>query len=268
MKIAITGKGGVGKTTTSSLLAWTFAAEGKKVIAIDANPDANLATALGFSTEEVHHITPIAELKELIEERTGAKSGSYGTFFKANPKVDDIPERFSLQKNGIKLLVMGTVKRGGSGCLCPEATLIKSLLSHLVLSRSEVVIMDMDAGVENLGRGTAKAVDAFIIIVEPGQRSFQTARAIRDLARDIGVTRCYIIGSKCQNKKDRDFIVNNLSEFELLGFINYHREIADADRLGKSVFQMATQAVSEVKEIKYKLEQLILQRGERGKEKH
>jgi CO dehydrogenase maturation factor len=156
MKIAITGKGGVGKTTTSSLLAWTFAAEGKKVIAIDANPDANLATALGFSTEEVHHITPIAELKELIEERTGAKSGSYGTFFKANPKVDDIPERFSLQKNGIKLLVMGTVKRGGSGCLCPEATLIKSLLSHLVLSRSEVVIMDMDAGVENLGRKSSR----------------------------------------------------------------------------------------------------------------
>lgn len=268
MKVAITGKGGVGKTTTSSLLAWTFAAEGKKVIAIDANPDANLATALGFSAEEARQITPIAELKELIEERTGAKLGSYGTFFKANPKVDDIPERFSLQKDGIKLLVMGTVKKGGGGCLCPEGTLIKSLLSHLVLSRSEVVIMDMDAGVENLGRGTAKAVDALIIIVEPGQRSFQTARAIRDLAKDIGVTRCYVVGSKCHNDDDREFIVNNLPDFDVLGFVNYHVEIAEADRLGKSVFQMAPEAVTEVKEIKDKLEQLIVLRGERGKEKH
>lgn len=266
MKLAITGKGGVGKTTTSSLLARIFAAEGKKVIAIDANPDANLAIALGFTAEEASRITPIAELKDLIEERTGAKAGSYGAFFKANPKVDDIPERFSLQKDGIKLLVMGTVKKGGSGCLCPEGALIKSLLSHLVLSRSEVVVMDMDAGVENLGRGTAKAVDAFIIIVEPGQRSFQTARAIRDLAKDLGVTRCYIVGSKCRNNDDQQFIINSLSDFEVLGFINYHPEIAEADRLGKNVFEMAPQAVAEAEEIKDKLEQLIAKRGKSGKE--
>lgn len=268
MKLAITGKGGVGKTTTSSLLARIFAAEGKKVIAIDANPDANLAIALGFTAEEASRITPIAELKDLIEERTGAKAGSYGAFFKANPKVDDIPERFSLQKDGIKLMVMGTVKKGGSGCLCPEGALIKSLLSHLVLSRSEVVVMDMDAGVENLGRGTAKAVDAFIIIVEPGQRSFQTARAIRDLAKDLGVTRCYIVGSKCRNNDDQQFIINSLSDFEVLGFINYHPEIAEADRLGKNVFEMAPQAVAEAKEIKGKLEQLIAKRGKSGKENY
>lgn len=268
MKLAITGKGGVGKTTTSSLLARIFAAEGKKVIAIDANPDANLATALGFSAEEVKGITPIAELKDLIEERTGAKAGSYGTFFKANPKVDDIPERFSLRKDGIKLLVMGTVKKGGTGCLCPEGALLKSLLSHLVLSRSEVVVMDMDAGVENLGRGTAKAVDAFIIIVEPGQRSFQTARAIRDLAKDLGVTRCYIVGSKCHNNDDRNFIIDNLADFEVLGFVNYHPEITEADRLGKSVFEMAPEAVTEAKEIKDKLEKLVTKRGKSGKENH
>ena len=196
-------------------------------------------------------------MKNVLER----KLGSYGTFFKANPKVDDIPERFSIQKDGIKLLVMGTVKKGGSGCLCPEGTLIKSLLSHLVLSRSEVVIMDMDAGVENLGRGTAKAVDALIIIVEPGQRSFQTARAIRDLAKDIGIPRCYIVGSKCHNDDDRKFIVNNLPDFDVLGFVNYHLEIAEADRLGKSVFEMAPQAVTEVKEIKDKLEQLIVTKG-------
>jgi len=189
MKLAITGKGGVGKSTMASLLAWIYATEGNNVIAIDADPDGNLAAALGISIDEARNITPIAQLKELIQERTGVQAGSMGSFFKLNPKVDDIPERFSIQKDGIKLLVMGTVKSGGSGCLCPESALLKSLLSHLVLSRSDVVIMDMDAGVENLGRGTARAVDAFIIVVEPGQRSFQTARAVRDLGKDLGIER-------------------------------------------------------------------------------
>ena len=256
MKLAITGKGGVGKTTTASLLARVYAAEGKKVIAIDANPDANLASALGISPEEAQRIIPIAELQDLIEERTGAKQDSMGGFFKVNPKVDDIPEKFSIRKDGIQLLVMGTVKKGGSGCLCPEGALLKSLLSHLVLGRSEVVIMDMDAGVENLGRGTAKGVDAFIIVVEPGQRSFQTARAIRKLAKDLGVVKCYVIGSKTKDEADRQFIKQSMSDFEVLGFINYHSEVAEADRLGKSVFEAAPQAVADVKEIIKQLEQL------------
>ena len=257
MKLAITGKGGVGKTTLASLLAWIYSTEGKKVIAIDANPDANLAIALGIDADEASRITPIADLRDLIEERTGAKKGSFGTFFKLNPKVDDIPDRFSIQKDGIKLLVMGTVKRGGSGCLCPEGALLKSLVSHLVLSRSEVVVMDMDAGVENLGRGTAKGVDAFIIVVEPGQRSFQTARAVRDLAKDFGVKKCYIVGSKTHDNEERQFIIDSLPDFEMLGFINYHSEVAKADLLGKSVFETAPAAVAEVKDIKRKLEQTI-----------
>jgi len=260
MKLAITGKGGVGKTTLTSLLAWIYATEGNKVIAIDANPDANLATALGISPDEASRITPIAELQDLIQERTGAKSGSFGTFFKLNPKVDDIPERFSIQKDGIKLLVMGTVKKGGSGCLCPEGALLKSLVSHLVLTRSEVVVMDMDAGVENLGRGTAKGVDAFIIVVEPGQRSFQTARAIRDLAKDLGVKKCFIAGSKTHNDDERQFVIDNLPDFEVLGFINYHSEVAEADRLGKSVFETAPPAVAEAREMKRKLEQTLSRR--------
>jgi CO dehydrogenase maturation factor len=257
MKLAITGKGGVGKTTLTSLLAWIYSTEGSKVIAIDANPDANLATALGISSDESQKITPIAELKELIQERTGAKPDSFGTFFKLNPKVDDIPERFSIQRDGIKLLVMGTVKKGGGGCLCPEGAMLKSLLSHLVLGRSEVVIMDMDAGVENLGRGTAKAVDAFIIVVEPGQRSFQTARAVQRLAKDLGVKKSYVVGSKTRDDDERQFIINNLSDFEVLGFINYHPEIAEADRLGKSVFEMAPAAVTEARSIKKELERRI-----------
>lgn len=260
MKLAITGKGGVGKTTLTSLLAWIYSTKGSKVIAIDANPDANLATALGFSAEESQKVIPIAELRALIEERTGAKSGSSGAFFKLNPRVDDIPERFSIQKNGIKLLVMGTVKRGGGGCLCPEGAMLKSLLSHLVLSRSEVVVMDMDAGVENLGRGTAKAVDAFIIVVEPGQRSFQTARAIQRLATDLGIKKCYIVGSKTHDDDEREFIIQNLPDFEVLGFINYHPEVAQADRLGKSVFETAQDVVAEARNIVKKLEEALSRR--------
>jgi len=257
MKLAITGKGGVGKSTMASLLAWIYATEGNNVIAIDADPDGNLAAALGISIDEARNITPIAQLKELIQERTGVQAGSMGSFFKLNPKVDDIPERFSIQKDGIKLLVMGTVKSGGSGCLCPESALLKSLLSHLVLSRSDVVIMDMDAGVENLGRGTARAVDAFIIVVEPGQRSFQTARAVRDLGKDLGIERYYIVGSKARDERDRQFITDNLPDFEVLGFINYHTEIAEADRLGKNVFETAPEAADEVRGIKNKLEQMV-----------
>lgn len=182
MKLAIAGKGGVGKTTLASLLAMVYSAEGKRVIAIDADPDANLALALGISMEEARHITPIVELKDLIEERTGAKPGTSGMFFKLNPKVDDIPDRFSVKKDGVSLMLMGTIKGGGTGCICPESVLLKSLLSHLLLERSDVVIMDMEAGLEHLGRGTAEAVDAFIIVVEPGKRSLQTAEAVGRLA--------------------------------------------------------------------------------------
>jgi CO dehydrogenase maturation factor len=257
MKIAVTGKGGVGKTTIASLLIWAYASEGNKVIAIDANPDANLAGAIGFSEKETLNLSPISEMEQLIEERTGAKPGTSGGVFKLNPKVDDIPERYSIQKNGIRLLVMGTVKRGGGGCLCPEGALLKSLLSHLILSRSEVVVMDMDAGVENLGRGTARGVDAFIIIVEPGQRSLQTARAIKKLANDLGVNKCYIIGSKIKDTNDRKFIKDNLGDFEILGFINYDLQVVEADRMGKSVFESAPKAVAEVREIKQRLEKAL-----------
>ncbi len=255
MKLAITGKGGVGKTTLTSLLAWIYAKESKRVIAIDANPDANLATALGIPLAEASSIVPITELKDLIEERTGAKAGSSGAFFRLNPKVDDIPERFSLRKNGIQLLVMGTVKKGGSGCMCPESALLRNLVSHLLLGRSEVIIMDMDAGVEHLGRGTAKGMDAFIIIVEPGQRSFETARAIKRLANDLGVKQCYIVGSKTQNEEERQFILSSLSDFEVLGFINYHQEIAEADLRGLGVFTSSPEAVAEAEEIRKRLEE-------------
>jgi CO dehydrogenase maturation factor len=261
MKLAVTGKGGVGKTTTASLLANAYAEAGFKVIAIDANPDANLAMALGFNPKEYRDITPVAEMKDLIEERTGSKPGTFGSVFKMNPRVDDIPERFALKKGNIMLLVMGTVKKGESGCLCPESALLKSLVSHLVFRSSEVVVMDMDAGVEHMGRGTAKAVDAFIIVVEPGQRSFQTARSIRGLATDMGIKNFFIVGSKTRNEEDRKFIRESLPEFKVLGFLNYNDDIAEADKMGKSVYLSSPQAVTEINEIKKALDALTSTKG-------
>ena len=155
MKLAITGKGGVGKTTLASLLARVFASQGRTVLAIDADPDANLAAALGYAPEEFSKITPVSEMSELIEERTGAKPGTTGGYFKINPRVDDIPDRFSARRNGVKLLVMGGVKKGGGGCICPESVLLRSLVNHLILYEKDVVIMDMEAGIEPLGRATA-----------------------------------------------------------------------------------------------------------------
>lgn len=253
MKLAIAGKGGVGKTTLASLLARIYAAEGRKVIAIDANPDANLAQALGIPPQEARNIRPIAELEDLIEERTGAKPGSSGTYFKLNPKVDDIPERFSAAKDNVRLLIMGTVRKGGGGCMCPESALLRSLLTHLLVGRSEVVILDMDAGLEHLGRGTAQAVDAFIVVVEPGQRSLQTAESVKKLAGDLGIKRCYAVGSKTQGEADHQFIIHSLPDFEVLGFIDYNPQIIEADRQGKSIFDSVPEAVQQARRIKEKL---------------
>ena len=254
MKLAIAGKGGVGKTTLVSLLASVYSSEGRRVIAIDADPDANLASALGIPADEAGKVVPIVELHDLIEERTGAKPGTTGTFFKLNPKVDDIPERFSAQKDNVRVMVMGTVKGGGTGCVCPESALLRHLMSHLLLERSEVVIMDMEAGLEHLGRGTARGVDAFIVVVEPGKRSLQTAEAIRRLAADLGIARCYVVGSKIRSEADRRFIIDGLTGFDVLGFISHNPGIAEADRLGIDVFSAAPDAADEVRHIKSELE--------------
>ena len=151
MKIAISGKGGVGKTTLAALLINYYASHGKKVLAVDADPDANLALALGVTDPE--NLVPLSQMKEMIAERTESQPGSTGGFFKFNPKVDDIPEKYARQIDGIKLIIMGGVKKGGSGCVCPESVLLRTLVTHMVLLRDEVVVMDMEAGVEHLGQG-------------------------------------------------------------------------------------------------------------------
>lgn len=257
MKIAITGKGGVGKTTLSSTLARLYAAEGRTVLAADVDPDANLGAALGFSEAELAAITPISEMRELINERTGASSDGLSKFFKINPKVDDIPDRFALLKNGVKLLVMGTVDVGGSGCVCPEHVMLKRVISHLVIARDEVVILDMEAGLEHLGRGTADSVDMFIVVVEPGARSLQTYEKVRKLASDLGVRRVCVAGNKIRSAEDEEFIRGAVEDGEVLGYISYSAEAAQADRNGQSPYDVCPGLRGEINRIKESLDRLV-----------
>ena len=259
MKIAISGKGGVGKTLLAALLVETFSEAGYNVIAIDADPDANLASTLGFPHPEA--ITPISELSDLIEERTGAKPGQSAPFFKLNPRVDDIPEVYSAKRNGIRLMVMGRIKRGGTGCYCPEGTLLQALLSHLLIHRDEVVILDMEAGIEHLARGTAKAVDKLIVVVEPGRSSIETAHTIKKLAQDIGLQNIAVVGNKIRNKSDKEFVVSNLPGLEFLGFIPYDTAITEADLANLSLFTASSEITNEVKGI---YRQLLVETQQQG----
>jgi CO dehydrogenase maturation factor len=247
MKIAISGKGGVGKTLLAALLARIFADSGYSVLAIDADPDANLAATLGFPEPE--KIVPISDMKELVEERTGAKTGTTGSFFKLNPKVDDIPERYALERNGIKLMVMGRTKKGGTGCYCPENALLQTLVSHLLLARGEVVILDMEAGIEHLGRATARAVDRLIVVVEPWRRAIETAYRINELAQDIGVRNIAVVGNKIRSQTEKDFIVSSLPGFQFLGFIPYDQALVDADLANRSLLESSHKIISEIKNI-------------------
>lgn len=251
MKLAVSGKGGVGKTTFSSLLIRALNSLGKHVLAIDADPDANLAAAVGI--KDADKITPIAEMKELIFERTEAKPGSIGGFFKLNPKVDDLPDTLSAKFENIKLMRLGGVKKGGSGCICPESTLLRALVMHVVLARNEVVVMDMEAGIEHLGRGTARAVDKLLVVVEPGRRSIDTAEHIRGLASEIGLTQIAVIGNKIRGKKDEEFLKTHLKDFEFLGFIPYDNALIEADLNGISPFDADSSAIENVMEMVKKL---------------
>ncbi len=254
MKIAITGKGGVGKTTLASLLAYLYAEEGRRVIAVDADPDANLASALGISKEEAEKIRPIADMAGLIEERTGAKPGTSGGIFKLNPKVDDLPEGIGYRLDGIILLTMGKLKAAASGCYCPENVLLRSLLKHLIVQRSEVVIVDMEAGIEHLTRGTAEFVDAFIVVVEPGQRSLQTAKTVFKMAENLGVHKVFVIANKVRGPDDLSFIKENMKEMGVIGSITFSHAVMEADMKGGSPTMYSKETVQEVRELKKRIE--------------
>lgn len=255
MKIAVTGKGGVGKTTLAAVLARLYAAEGRRVLCADADPDANLGLALGFSEPELAALTPISRMSDLIAERTGTEKGQYGGFFRINPRVDDIPERFAIEKHGVKLLVMGTIDSGGSGCVCPESVMLKRVISHLVISRDEVVILDMEAGLEHLGRGTADCVDRFVVVAEPGSRSLQTYRQIKTLAADIGVRTVGVVANKVRSAEDETFLRGAVPADEFLGVIRWSADVIDADRRAVSPYDTGGAVLDDIRAIKAKLDE-------------
>jgi CO dehydrogenase maturation factor len=236
MKLAITGKGGVGKTTLAALLAQVYADAGREVLAADADPSPCLAGALGFPDDLRARLHPVSEMDDLIEERTGAKPGTVGGFFTLNPQVDDIPERFSVVHRGVRLLEMGAVDIGGSGCICPESAMLKTLFTHLLFRKDDVLILDMYAGVEHLGRATVDFVDAMLVVVEPTRRSLGTAAQIKRLANQIGLTRLWLVGNKVRNDEEAAFLETETPDLPVLGFLPADLGVQEADRLGIPVY--------------------------------
>jgi CO dehydrogenase maturation factor len=234
MKIAVTGKGGVGKSTITAALALLMAQKGRKVLAIDADPDANLASALGIPLEDQKGIVTIARHKELIEERTGAKVDQYGQIFKLNPEVSDIADTYAFHHRGVDLLVLGAIQGGGSGCACPENVLLRALVQDLVLHRDEVLFMDMEPGIEHIGRATARGVTSFIIVVEPGQRSIESFKRISSMSADIGISHLFVVGNKIRSSADEELIRQAVGGSPVIGFIPFAEGFLGNDRDARS----------------------------------
>lgn len=245
MKIGVSGKGGVGKTTLSSLLAAYLAQQGKTVLAVDADPAQNLGLGLGFPPAVLDRIVPIAEQQELISERTATNPSVPTGLFRYNPKVDDIPEKFWGEHNGVRLLLVGTIKAGGAGCACPENTLLKNLMHHLIVERDETVILDMEAGLEHLGRGTTGGMDALLVVVEPGQKSLQLAGRIDKLATDLGIKKIVFVGNKVGTPEEEAAVRAGVPADRLIGFIGYDPGLRRSDLDGTSAFTAASPATLE-----------------------
>jgi CO dehydrogenase maturation factor len=248
----------VGKTTLAALLAQIFANAGRQVLAVDVDPSPCLALALGFPPEVRAGLKPIAEMDELIYERTGARPGTVGGFFTINPRVDDLPERFCIAQRGVRLLEMGSVDMGGSGCICPESALLKTLLTHLLFRKEDVLILDMYAGVEHLGRATADFVDMMLIIVEPTRRSLGTAAQIKALAADIGIKRLGLVANKVRSAEEAAFLEAETPGLPIFGAIPADLTVQEADRLGIAVYDHVPALRQAGEAIAARLEGLII----------
>lgn len=237
MKVAVAGKGGVGKTLVAGTLARFLGKEGIQVLAVDADPTPTLAITLGVSPSVAEQIIPLTENDELVEERTGMDRKTYGGMFKLNPRVSDLAEKYGVPApDNVTLLVAGTVRIGGAGCMCPAGALLKALIRHLIVERDEAFVMDLEAGIENLGRGTSRGMDALITVVEPGQTSISTVARIKKLAHDISVDTIFAVANKVMDKEDEKAIRTTLEELgiPLLTIIPLDNAIRHANLEGKA----------------------------------
>ncbi len=264
MKLAITGKGGVGKTTITALLAQAYAQKKYKTFLVDADPSPSLGSALGIPKDTLKNLTPISEMSKLIQERTGVAPGTnYGAMFKLNPKVDDIPDKFSVTgPNNMRLLVVGTIKAAGTGCFCPENALVKRLLKHLILSEEEILIMDMEAGIEHLGRGTIQNMDLLLIVLEPGMRSVKVAEQIKRLGEELGIKRFGAVLNKVQDRSLDEKIINRkLSPLgiPILGALPFNKDLISADLydLPPSEIEGSEDLMKQIEDIRTKIESII-----------
>lgn len=255
IKIAIGGKGGVGKTTVCAVLAQLFAKDGLDVLVIDADPDANLASALGVASEQSPE--PLINMKDLIAERTGTEKNALGMYFKLNPNVGDLPEKYWHKANGLKLLVLGAITQAGSGCACPEGAFLKALLRDTILQRKEMVLVDLAAGVEFMGRASVLGIDALILVVEPGGRSIETANNMAKMGKELGIKCVAAIANKITEISQTDTITSQLHGVDLLGNLQYSRPLQQADLGRAPVFEADIEITNELKQIKIKLTQLI-----------
>ncbi len=261
LKIAVSGKGGVGKTTVAGILARLFGMDGRDILVLDADPASNLASAVGVEREVSLRMIPLSRMLDMIEERTGVRpGGGYGGIFKMNPKVDDLAERFAVEgKDGVRLLVLGTIKTGGEGCFCPESALLKSLLKHLVLEEDQYLIMDMEAGLEHLGRGSSRHMDVMIVVVETGMRSVDIALMIKDLAAEIGIDRVVAVINKVysQEAAEKVRIILEDQGIPVMATIPFNPQLVEADLLGISPMDLegTDDVVEAISSIKHALEE-------------
>jgi len=255
LKIAVAGKGGVGKTLIAGALAEFLARKGFTVLAIDADPTPNLAMTLGVSVEEAGKIVPISENTSLIESKTQTGiAGVYNLAF----SVEDIIEQFSVKTPyNVNLLVMGTVKSAGAGCMCPANTVIRALLHHLMVKRREAVVTDMEAGLEHMGRGTAEHVETMLVVADSSRKSLETAKKLHDLAKQIGIKECFIVGNKVTSQDEGKYIADfsEINGFQMLGSIPFDQTVLRADMKGETPLKYADQskAVAAIREMGEKL---------------
>lgn len=255
IKIAIGGKGGVGKTTVCAILARLFAESGFDVLAIDADPDTNLASALGVEPEQSPE--PLINMKDLIAERTGTEKNAIGMYFKLNPNVSDLPEKYWCESNGIKLLVLGAITQAGSGCACPEGAFLKALLRDTILQRREMVLVDLAAGVEFMGRASVLGIDALVLVVEPGGRSIETANNMAKMGRELGIEVVAAVANKITETFQTDVIKSQLHNVDVLGNLGYSLALQQADLGREAVLGADADIVNELKQVKERLTQLV-----------